>query len=54
MPESDINVSTPPGSQTLQRQMSISCHPVISQSNAELLQLATLNHELATITPKQD
>ena len=32
MPESDINVTTPPGSRTfsLQQQMSPSCHPVIS------------------------
>ena len=34
IPESDINVTTPPGSQTftLQQQMSPSCHPVVSQS----------------------
>ena len=56
IPESDINVTTPPGSQTftLQQQMSPSCHPVVSQSSEELLQLTAHNHELKTVTPKQD
>ena len=56
MPESDINVTTPPGSQTftLQQQISPSCHPVVSQSSEVLLQLTAHNHELATITPKQN
>ena len=55
IPESDINVTTPPGSQTftLQQQMS-PCHPVVSQSSEELLQLTAHNHELKTVTPKQD
>ena len=34
--------------------MSPSCHPVFSQSSEELLQSTAHNHELATITPKQD
>ena len=56
IPESDINVTTPPGSQTfnLSQQMSPSCHPVVSQSSEELLQLTAHNYELKTITPKQD
>ena len=56
IPESDINVTTPPGSQTfnLPQQMSPSYHPVVSQSSEELLQLTAHNHELKTITPKQD
>ena len=55
IPESDINVTTPPGSQTftLQQQMS-PCHPVVSQSSEELLQLTTHNHELKSVTPKED
>ena len=49
IPESDINVTTPPGSQTftLQQQMS-PCHPVVSQSSEELLQLTTHNHKFKT------
>ena len=56
MSESDINVTTAPGSQTfiLQQQMSPSCHPAVSQSSEEFLQLTAHNHELTTITPKQD
>ena len=56
MSESDINVTTPPGSQTstLQQQMSPSCHPIVSQSSEGFLQPTAHNHELATITPKQD
>ena len=34
--------------------MSPSCHPVVSQSSEELLQLTAHNHELKTVTPKQD
>ena len=34
--------------------MSPSCHPVFSQSSEELLQSTAHNHELATITLKQD
>ena len=34
--------------------MSPSCHPVVSQSSEELLQLTAHNHELKTATPKQD
>ena len=34
--------------------MSPSCHPVASQSSEELLQLTAHNHELKTVTPKQD
>ena len=30
------------------------CHPVVSQSSEELLQLTTHNHELKSVTPKQD
>ena len=54
IPESDINVTTPPGSQTftLQQQMS-PCHPVVSQSSEELLQLTAHHHKLK-LTPKQD
>ena len=53
MPENDLNVTTPPVSQTfsLQQKMS-SCYPVISQSSGEFLQSAAHNHELGTITPK--
>ena len=53
--ESDINVTTPPGSRTftLQQQLSPACHPVVSQSS-EKLQLTAHNHELKTVTPKQD
>ena len=56
IPESDVNVTTPPGSQnfTLQQQMSPSCHPVVSQSSEKLLQLTARNLELKTVTPKQD
>ena len=56
IPESDINVTTPPGSHTftLQQQMYPSCHPVVSQSSEELLQLTAHNHKLKTVTPKQD
>ena len=56
MPESDVNVTTPLGSSTfiLQQQISLSCHPVFSQSSELLLQLTAHNHELATITPKKD
>ena len=55
IPESDINVTTPPGSQTftLQQQMSPSCHPVVSQSS-DKFQLTSHNHELKSVTPKQD
>ena len=47
--ESDINVTTPPGSQTFstQQQMSPSCQPVISQSSKELLHSTAHNNELA-------
>ena len=34
--------------------MSPSCHPVISQSSEEILQSTANNHELVTITQKQD
>ena len=34
--------------------MSPSCHPVVSKSSEELLQSTAHNHELATITPKED
>ena len=34
--------------------MPLSCHPVISQSSRDFLQSTAHNHELATITPKQD
>ena len=56
MPESDINITTPPGFQTftLEQQMSPSRHPVVSQSSEELHQPTARNHELATITSKQD
>ena len=49
MSESDINVTTPPGSQTFstQQQMSPSCQPVISQSSKELLHSTAHNNELA-------
>ena len=34
--------------------MSPSYHPVVSQSSEELLQLTTHNHELKSVTPKED